>query len=78
MKFWGEWLIFIAAAGAVCVLSFFVLAESILLVRVLGVNGMNALSKLMGFLLLALAVQFMLNGAGKTLHDLLLALKHTA
>jgi multiple antibiotic resistance protein len=62
VKFWSEWLVYIVAAAAVCVLSFFVLAESVRLVRVLGVNGMNALSKLMGFLLLALAVQFIING----------------
>jgi multiple antibiotic resistance protein len=67
VKFWGEWVIFSVAAAAVCVISYFVLAESVRLVRVLGVNGMNALSKLMGFLLLALAVQFMLNGTSAAL-----------
>jgi multiple antibiotic resistance protein len=36
------------------------------LVRVLGVNGMNALSKLMGFLLLSMAVQFIINGVTTT------------
>ena len=35
--------------------------------RVLGVNGMNALSKLMGFLLLALAMQFIINGTSAAL-----------
>ena len=78
VKFWAEWLIFIAAAGAVCIISYFVLAESVLLIRVLGVNGMNALSKLMGFLLLALAIQFMLNGAGTTLQHLLAQYRHAA
>ncbi len=62
VKFAGEWVIYTVAAAAVCLLSYFVLAESVRLVRVLGVNGMNALSKLMGFLLLALAVQFIMNG----------------
>jgi multiple antibiotic resistance protein len=78
VKFWAEWLIFIAAAGAVCIISFFVLAESVWVARFLGVNGMNALSKLMGFLLLALAIQFMLNGASTTLQHLLMSLKHPA
>jgi multiple antibiotic resistance protein len=63
VTFWGEWLIYSLAALAVCIISYFVLAQSVYLVRVLGVNGMNALSKLMGFLLLALAVQFVINGA---------------
>ena len=64
IQFFGEWLIFGLAAAAVCVITYFVLVESLRLTRVLGVNGMNALSKLMGFLLLALAIQFMINGAG--------------
>jgi multiple antibiotic resistance protein len=71
VKFWGEWIIYATAAGAVSIISFFVLAESTRLVRFLGVNGMNALSKLMGFLLLALAVQFILNGTGTTLQHVL-------
>jgi len=70
VKFWAEWFIFIAAAAAVCIISFFVLAESVLVARFLGVNGMNALSKLMGFLLLALAVQFILNGVSASLTTL--------
>ena len=78
VKFWAEWFIFITAAAAVCIISFFVLAESTVLVRVLGVNGMNALTKLMGFLLLALAIQFMLNGASTTLQHLLANLQHPA
>jgi multiple antibiotic resistance protein len=69
-KFWGEWIVYFVAAAAVCVLSYYVLAESVRLVRVLGVNGMNALSKLMGFLLLALAVQFMINGTTSVLTTL--------
>jgi multiple antibiotic resistance protein len=70
VKVWTEWLIYSAAAGAVCVISYFVLAESVHLVRVLGVNGMNALSKLMGFLLLSLAVQFIINGVSAELTPL--------
>jgi multiple antibiotic resistance protein len=70
VQFWGEWVIFSLAAAAVCIISYFVLAESVRLVRVLGINGMNALSKLMGFLLLALAVQFMINGASSALTTL--------
>jgi multiple antibiotic resistance protein len=61
-SFWADWIMIGVAAGAVCVVSYFVLVQSLGLVRVLGVNGMNALSKLMGFLLLSLAVQFMING----------------
>jgi len=65
-----EWVIFSLAAAAVCVISYFVLAESVRLIGFLGVNGMNALSKLMGFLLLALAVQFIINGVSASLTTL--------
>jgi multiple antibiotic resistance protein len=77
VQFWGEWLIYTAAAAAVCVISYFVLAESVRLVRVMGVNGMNALSKLMGFLLLALSVQFIMTGVSTTLVNALLKLHGT-
>jgi multiple antibiotic resistance protein len=75
---WSEWLVISAAAAAVCGISYFVLAESVLLVRVLGVNGMNALSKLMGFLLLSLAVQFIINGVSATLTTLVTHLNASA
>jgi multiple antibiotic resistance protein len=78
VKFWAEWLIYIAAAAAVCVIAFFVLAESVWFARYLGVNGMNALTKLMGFLLLALAIQFMLNGVTATLEHILAFVKAAA
>jgi multiple antibiotic resistance protein len=76
VQFPTEWLIFILAAAAVCVISYFVLAGSSRLTGFLGVNGMNALSKLMGFLLLALAIQFMLNGVSSTLGSVLAKLPH--
>jgi len=78
VTFWAEWLIFAAAAAAVCVISYFVLAGSVAFSKFLGVNGMNALSKLMGFLLLALAVQFILNGASTTFIHILSSVKSGA
>ena len=71
---WSEWLVIITASAAVCVITYFVLSQSLRLVRVLGVNGMNALSKLMGFLLLSLAIQFMINGISATLTHLITTL----
>jgi multiple antibiotic resistance protein len=67
---WTEWFIISIASAAVCVITYFVLVESVRLVRVLGVNGMNALSKLMGFLLLSMAVQFVINGVSTTVTGL--------
>jgi multiple antibiotic resistance protein len=77
VKYWAEWLVISIAAATVCIISYFVLVESLRLVRVLGVNGMNALSKLMGFLLLSIAVQFIINGTTTTLTNMVLHLKAT-
>jgi multiple antibiotic resistance protein len=63
---WAEWFYISIAAAGVCIITYFVLVESVRLVRVLGVNGMNAVSKLMGFLLLSMAVQFIINGLSTT------------
>jgi len=65
-----DWVVIAIASAAVCIITYFVLAQSLRLVRVLGVNGMNALSKLMGFLLLSLAIQFIINGVSSTLTHL--------
>ena len=75
---WAEWIIYITAAAAVCVISYFVLDGSVAFSRMLGVNGMNALSKFMGFLLLALAVQFILNGTSTTYLHILTSAKSGA
>jgi multiple antibiotic resistance protein len=77
VTYWGEWLLISLAAAAVCIITYFVLIESVRLVRVLGVNGMNALSKLMGFLLLSMAVQFVINGITTTVNGIASHL-HTA
>ena len=61
-----DWVLITFAAAVVCIITYFVLIESVRLVRILGVNGMNALTKLMGFLLLSMAVQFVINGVSST------------
>jgi multiple antibiotic resistance protein len=66
-----DWLLISLAAAAVCIITYFVLIESVRLVRLLGVNGMNALTKLMGFLLLSMAVQFMINGLSTSISTLI-------
>jgi multiple antibiotic resistance protein len=67
VTFWADGIMIGVAAALVCTASYFILAESLQLIRFLGVNGMNAMSKLMGFILLSLAVQFMINGITTTL-----------
>jgi len=72
---WAEWLYISIAAAGVCIITYFVLVESMRLVRFLGVNGMNAVSKLMGFLLLSMAVQFIINGLSTTVMTIAAHLK---
>jgi len=75
---WTDWILISIASAAVCIITYFVLAESLVFVRVLGVNGMNAMSKLMGFLLLSLAIQFIINGVTSTLTHLVSTLNAAA
>jgi multiple antibiotic resistance protein len=46
----------------VALITFLTLGLSERVVRVIGVNGMNALSKVMGFIILCIGVQFVVNG----------------
>jgi len=69
-----DWLVIALAAAGVCIITYFVLVQSLRLVKILGVNGMNALSKLMGFLLLSLAIQFIINGASSAIIHLVATL----
>jgi len=75
---WTDWLWISLASAAVCIITYFVLAESLLLVRFLGINGMNAMSKLMGFLLLSLAIQFIINGITASITHLVATLNAAA
>jgi len=52
-----------AGIAAVCLTCWVMLREAELVLRVLGVNGANALTKIMAFLLLSIGVQLTLNGA---------------
>ena len=70
-QIWTDWILISIASAAVCIITYFVLAESLVFSRYLGVNGMNALSKLMGFLLLSLAIQFIINGVTSSLTHLI-------
>jgi multiple antibiotic resistance protein len=61
----GHWLDYVAIVLGiviVAVISYFTLRLSGQMVRLVGANGMNALTKFMGFLLLCIGVQFIVNG----------------
>ncbi len=59
---WLDYGAIILGIIVVAVISYVTLALSERVVRVIGVNGMNALSKVMGFLILCIGIQFVVNG----------------
>jgi len=59
---WLDYVAIVLGIILVAVISYFVLRLSGTMVRVIGANGMNALTKFMGFLLLCIGVQFVVNG----------------
>ncbi len=59
---WLDYVAIILGILVVAVISYITLALSERVVRVIGANGMNALSKVMGFLILCIGIQFVVNG----------------
>jgi multiple antibiotic resistance protein len=59
---WADYAAIILGIIIVAVISYFTLRLSGQMVRLIGANGMNALTKFMGFLLLCIGVQFIVNG----------------
>lgn len=59
---WLDYGAIILGILVVAVISYATLALSERVVRVIGANGMNALSKIMGFLILCIGIQFVVNG----------------
>jgi multiple antibiotic resistance protein len=59
---WWQHVIVYAAVAVTAVVSYYTLVAGARVQRYLGATGMNILSRLMGLLLMALAVQFFVNG----------------
>ena len=59
---WSHYLAIIAGISIVITFCWLVLRASTRIVPLLGENGMNAMSRIMGFLLLCVGVQFIVNG----------------
>ncbi len=59
---WLDYVAIIVGILVVAVISYITLHLSERVVRVIGANGMNALSKVMGFLILCIGIQFVVNG----------------
>jgi len=61
-RHWLDYVAIVLGIVLVAVISYVVLRLSGTMVRLLGANGMNALTKFMGFLLLCVGIQFVVNG----------------
>lgn len=59
---WVDYVAIILGIIIVAIITYAVLRLSEKVVGVIGVNGMNALSKVMGFLILCIGIQFVVNG----------------
>ena len=69
---WIDYVAIILGIIIVAVITYVTLRLSGRVVLVIGVNGMNALSKLMGFLILCIGIQFVVNGVLEIATDPLL------
>ncbi len=63
----GEILAIVAGIGLVAFVSWLVLRSATRVVRALGATGMNAMGRIMGFLLVCVGIQFIVDGT----HDIL-------
>jgi multiple antibiotic resistance protein len=61
-KQWLDYVAIILGIVVVAVITYVALQLSERVVRVIGANGMNALSKVMGFIILCIGIQFVVNG----------------
>lgn len=61
-KQWLDYVAIILGILVVAIITYLTLQLSERVVRVIGANGMNALSKVMGFLILCIGIQFVVNG----------------
>ena len=59
---WTDYIAIIIGIVTVAIITSVTMRRSDRVVRMLGVNGMNALTKVMGFLILCIGIQFVVNG----------------
>ena len=73
---WVDYVAIILGIVSVAAITYATLRLSGKIVTVIGINGMNALSKIMGFLILCVGIQFVVNGV--TDPDLIRAIRDAA
>ncbi len=66
---WVDYIAIIIGILVVAIITYSTLSLSDRVVRVIGANGMNALSKVMGFLILCIGIQFVVNGVLGVVQD---------
>jgi len=66
---WLDYVAIILGIVIVAVITYVVLRLSERVVGVIGINGMNALSKVMGFIILCIGIQFVVNGVRGIVQD---------
>ncbi len=62
VQHWLDYVAIICGIFVVCLFCFVVLRSASKILAFMGANGMNAMTKIMGFLLLCVGVQFVVNG----------------
>ncbi|PTX91443.1 MarC family NAAT transporter [Opitutus sp. ER46] len=66
---WTDYVAIILGIVIVAIISYITLRLADRVVKIVGVNGMQALSKIMGFLILCIGIQFVVNGVLGILTD---------
>lgn len=62
-------LIIVAAMLITSVLIYFVLKSAFLIVKVLGASGINALSRIIGFIVIAIGIEYFISGATSVIEN---------
>lgn len=62
VQFWGEYLVIALAVIAMGATVALILLSAPYLFRIIGVGGLNAISRIMGFIAMSIGIQFVING----------------
>ena len=62
VRAWSDYLAMTVSVVVICLLTYIILHASTFIARVMGYNGMNVMTRMMGFITLCISVQFIVNG----------------
>jgi multiple antibiotic resistance protein len=66
---WYEYFLIIGAIGAIAISCWVILQASTKMTTLLGITGMNIITRMMGFLILCVSIQFVINGVLNIITD---------